>query len=98
MSEMDDPAAMYRAAVDVALTGEVGMAPDFDRRLQEEVWRLLCNDRDRLLTYCQRMGIVVTKLTTRQTLKSDKPIFELIVTGEDADTVRKLAGRDRPIR
>jgi hypothetical protein len=44
------------------------------------------------------MGIVVTKLTTRQTLKSDKPIFELIVTGEDADTVRKLAGRDRPIR
>jgi hypothetical protein len=98
MSEMDDPAAMYRAAVDVALTGEIGMAPDFDRRLQEEVWRLLCNDRDRLLTYCQRMGIVVTKLTTRQTLKSDKPIFELIVTGEDADTVRKLAGRDRPIR
>jgi hypothetical protein len=98
MSEMDDPAAMYRAAVDVALTGEVGMTPDFDRRLQEEVWRLLCNDRDRLLTYCQRMGIVVTKLTTRQTLKSDKPIFELIVTGEDADTVRKLAGRDRPIR
>jgi hypothetical protein len=98
MSEMDDPAAMYRGAVDVALTGEIGMAPDFDRRLQEEVWRLLCNDRDRLLTYCQRMGIVVTKLTTRQTLKSDKPIFELIVTGEDADTVRKLAGRDRPIR
>ncbi len=98
MSEMDDPAAMYRAAVDVALTGEVGMAPDFDRHLQEEVWRLLCNDRDRLLTYCQRMGIVVTRLTTRQTLKSEKPIFELIVTGEDADTVRKLAGRDRPIR
>ena len=98
MTEMDDAAAMYRAAVDVALTGEVGMAPDFDRHLQEEVWRLLCNDRDRLLTYCQRMGIVVTKLTTRQTLKSDKPIFELIVTGEDADTVRKLAGRDRPIR
>ena len=98
MTEMDDPAAMYRAAVDVALTGEVGMAPDFDRHLQEEVWRLLCNDRDRLLTYCQRMGIVVTRLTTRQTLKSDKPIFELIVTGEDADTVRKLAGRDRPIR
>ena len=98
MSEMDDPAAMYRAAVDVALTGEIGMAPDFDRRLQEEVWRLLCNDRDRLLTYCQRMGIVVTKLTTRQTLKCDKPIFGLIVTGEDADTVRKLAGRDRPIR
>jgi hypothetical protein len=98
MTEMDDAAAMYRAAVDVALTGEVGMAPDFDRHLQEEVWRLLCNDRDRLLTYCQRMGIIVTKLTTRQTLKSDKPIFELIVTGEDADTVRKLAGRDRPIR
>ena len=98
MSEMDDPAAMYRAAVDVALTGEVGMAPDFDRHLQEEVWRLLCNDRDRLLTYCQRMGIVVTRLTTRQSLKSEKPIFELIVTGEDADTVRKLAGRDRPIR
>jgi hypothetical protein len=98
MTEMDDAAAMYRAAVDVALTGEVGMAPDFDRRLQEEVWRLLCNDRDRLLTYCQRMGIIVTKLTTRQTLKSDKPIFELIVTGDDADTVRKLAGRDRPIR
>ncbi|MCX6393037.1 MAG: hypothetical protein WCN97_07985 [Thermoleophilia bacterium] len=98
MTEMDDAAAMYRAAVDVALTGEVGMAPDFDRHLQEEVWRLLCNDRDRLLTYCQRMGIIVTKLTTRQTLKSDKPIFELIVTGDDADTVRKLAGRDRPIR
>ena len=68
MSEPDDPAAMYRAAVDVALTGDVGFAPDFDRHLQEEVWRILCNDRDRLLTWCQRMGIVVTKLTTRQTL------------------------------
>ena len=51
MSEQDDPAAMYRAAVDVALTGDVGFAPDFDRHLQEEVWRILCNDRDRLLTF-----------------------------------------------
>jgi len=98
MTEPDDPAAMYRAAVDVALTGDVGMAPDFDRHLQEEVWRLLCVDRDRLLTFCQRMGIVVGKLTTRQTLKSDKPIFELVVHGDDADTVRQLAGRDRPLR
>jgi hypothetical protein len=88
MTEIDDAAAMYRAAVDVALTGEVGMCPDFDRHLQEEVWRLLCADRDRLLTF----------LTTRQTLKSEKPIFELIVHGEDADTVRQLAGRDRPLR
>ncbi len=98
MSDLDDPAAMYRAAVDTALTGEVGMCPDFDRHLQEEVWRLLCVDRDRLLTYCQRMGLVVGRLTTRQTLRSDKPIYELIMHGEDADTVRKLAGRDRPIR
>ncbi len=30
MTEPDDPAAMYRAAVDVALTGDIGMAPDFD--------------------------------------------------------------------
>ncbi|MFM9124286.1 MAG: hypothetical protein ACKOSO_03795, partial [Actinomycetota bacterium] len=88
MTEPDDPAAMYRAAVDVALTGDVGMAPDFDRHLQEEVWRLLCADRNRLLTFCQRTGIVVGKLTTRQTLKSDKPIFELVVHGDDADTGR----------
>ncbi len=98
MTEIDDAAAMYRAAIDVALTGEVGMAPDFDRHLQEEVWRLLCVDRDRLLKFCQRMGLIVGRLTTRQTLKSDKLIYELICHGEDADTVRKLAGRDRPLR
>ena len=44
------------------------------------------------------MGIIVGRLTTRQTLKSENPIFELIVHGDDADTVRQLAGRDRPLR
>lgn len=98
MTEIDEAAVLYREAVDRALAGEIGMCPDYDRRLQEEVWRLLSNDRDRLLTFCQRMGLVVGKLTTRQTLKSPDPLYELIVHGEDADTVRQLAGRDRPLR
>lgn len=98
MTEIDDAAAMYRVAVDVALTGEVGMCPDFDRHLQEEVWRLLCVDRNHLLKFCQRTGIIVGRMTTRQTLKSPKVLHELIVHGEDADTVRQLAGRDRPMR
>ncbi len=98
MTEIDEAAVLYREAVDVALTGDIGMCPDYDRRLQEEVWRLLSKDRDRLLTFCQRMGLVVGKLTTRQTLKSPDPLYELIVHGDDADTVRQLAGRDRPLR
>ena len=98
MTEIDDAAAMYRAAVDVALRGEVGLCPDFDRHLQEEVWRLLCCDRDALLKFCQRTGIIVGRLTTRKTLRSEKPLFELVVHGDDADTIRQWAGRDRPLR
>jgi len=98
VTDIDEAAVLYREAVDRALAGEIGMSPDFDRHLQEEVWRLLSTDRDRLLTFCQRTGIVVGRMTTRQTLKSPDPLYELIVHGDDADTVRQLAGRDRPLR
>jgi len=98
VTDIDEAAVLYREAVDRALGGEIGMSPDFDRHLQEEVWRLLSTDRNRLLTFCQRMGIVVGKVTTRQNLKSPDLLYEVVVHGDDADTVRSLAGRDRPLR
>ena len=66
---------------------------DFDRHRQETVWRLLSSDRQALLRFCQRQGISVGRMDTMQTLKSPKPLLQLIAHGHDADTVARWARR-----
>jgi hypothetical protein len=65
---------------------------------QEEVWRLLSADRDRLLTFARRHAITIGKLEVRKTLKSPQPVYELIATGRDARSVREYLGFERSQR
>jgi len=91
----DDYRGDYNDAVRKAIEGRIGFYPDFDQKRQEEIWRLLSTDRDRLLTFCRRQQITVGKLELRKTLKSPKPLYELIATGNDAQTVRDYLGVER---
>src|SRR5215212_7955998 len=85
----------YNQAIQQALDGRVGFYPAFDTKRQEEVWRLLSADRDRLLTFCRRHQITVGRLEVRKTLKSPRPLYELQAVGQDADAVRRYLGVDR---
>jgi hypothetical protein len=87
MAEEHDYREQYNQAVSKAVSGDVGAYPDFDRHRQETVWRLLSSDRQSLLRFCQRQGISVGRMETMKTLKSPKPLFQLIAAGLDADTV-----------
>jgi hypothetical protein len=91
----DDYRGDYNQAVAQALGGRIGFYPDFDTRRQEEIWRLLSADRDRLLTFCRRHEITVGKLELRKTLKSPKPLYELVAVGRDADAIREYLGVER---
>jgi hypothetical protein len=91
----DDYRGDYNQAVGQALDGRIGFYPDFDTRRQEEIWRLLSADRDRLLTFCRRHEITVGKLELRKTLKSPKPLYELVAVGRDADAIREYLGVER---
>jgi hypothetical protein len=93
VSEEHDYRAEYNEAVRRAIAGEVGLYRDFDRHRQETVWRLLSSDRQALLRFCQRQGISVGKMETMQTLKSPKPLLQLIAHGHDADTVARWSRR-----
>jgi len=93
MSDEHDYREQYNQAVTRAVAGEVGVYPDFDRHRQETVWRLLSSDRQSLLRFCQRQGISVGRMETMKTLKSPKPLFQLIAAGHDADTVAKWVRR-----
>jgi hypothetical protein len=93
VSEEHDYRAEYNEAVRRAIAGDVGFYRDFDRHRQETVWRLLSSDRQALLRFCQRQGISVGKMETMQTLKSPKPLLQLIAHGHDADTVARWARR-----
>jgi hypothetical protein len=93
VSEEHDYRAEYNEAVRRAIAGEVGVYRDFDRHRQETVWRLLSSDRQALLRFCQRQGISVGKMETMQTLKSPKPLLQLIAHGHDADTVARWIRR-----
>ena len=92
MSEEHDYREQYNEAIRRAVSGQVGVYPDFDRHRQEQVWRVLSADRQTLLVFCQRQGISVGRMETMQTLKSPKPLYQLIATGHDAQTVAKWAG------
>jgi hypothetical protein len=91
----DEYRESYNQAIQQALDGRVGFYPAFDTRRQEEVWRLLSADRDRLLTFCRRHQITVGRLEVRKTLKSSRPLYELQAVGQDADAVRRYLGVER---
>jgi hypothetical protein len=94
-SVTDDYRGDYAQAVQQAIDGRVGFYPDFDQRRQEEIWRLLSTDRDRLLTFCRRHEITIGRLELRKTLKSPKPLYELVAVGDDAESVRQYLGLER---
>jgi hypothetical protein len=64
---------------------------DYDRHRQEAVWRILSADRQALLRFCQRLGVTVGQMDSIKTLRSDKPLLQLIAHGHDADTIAKWA-------
>ena len=96
--DSEDYRGDYNQAIQAALDGQIGFYPDYDQRRQEEVWRLLSSDRDRLLTFCRRHQITVGRLELRKTLKSKKPLYELVATGRDANAVRSYLGISRTQR
>jgi hypothetical protein len=98
VDEAADYRGDYRQAMEQALAGKIGFYADFDRTRQEEVWRLLSADRDRLLTFARRRQITIGKLEVRKTLKSPKPVYELVAVGEDARSVREYLGLERSAR
>ena len=75
----------YKAAVDEALKGGVGVYGDFDQARQMESFRILSADRDRLLTFARREGLTTGHLETLKTLRSPKPLYQMVAQGE-ADT------------
>jgi len=92
VSEEHDYRAQYNEAISRAVAGQVGVYPDFDRHRQEQVWRVLSSDRQALLTFCQRHGISVGRMETMKTLKSPKPLYQLMAVGQDAKNVAKWVG------
>jgi hypothetical protein len=92
MSEEHDYRVQYAEAIARAVAGGVGVYPDFDRHRQETVWRVLSADRQALLTFCQRQNISVGRMETIKTLKSPKPLYQLMAVGHDAQTVAKWQG------
>lgn len=78
----------YRAAVDEALKGGVGVYADFDQARQMESFRVLSADRTRLLTFARREGLTTGHVETLQTLRSPKPIYQMVAQG--ADDTRKV--------
>ncbi len=75
----------YKAAVDEALKGGVGVYGDFDQARQMESFRILSADRTRLLTFARREGLTTGHVETLQTLRSPKPLYQMLAQG-DADT------------
>jgi hypothetical protein len=96
--ELTDYRGDFRAAIQHAVEGKIGFYADFDSTRQDEMWRLLSSDRDRLLTFARRLQITIGRLEVRKTLKSPKPLYELVATGADARAVREYLGRERSRR
>jgi hypothetical protein len=89
MTDEVDYRGNYKAAVEEALSGGVGVYADFDQARQMECFRVLSADRSRLLTFARREGITTGHVDTLQTLKSPKPLYQMVATGEeDARKVR----------
>ncbi len=91
----EDYRGSYKAAVDEAIAGGIGVYADFDRERQMECFRVLSSDRDRLLGFAKREGIMTGKVDTLQTLRSDKPLFQVIAVGDDTKKIRSYLMRLR---
>jgi hypothetical protein len=85
----------YKAAVDEALKGGIGVYADFDKARQMECFRVLSANRDTLLKFGSREGLTTGRLDTLQTLRSPKPLFQLIAAGDDTKKVRAYLMRLR---
>lgn len=84
----------YKAAVDEALKGGVGVYGDFDQARQMESFRILSGDRSRLLTFARREGLTTGHVETLQTLRSPKPLYQMVAQGEaDVKKVRAYLSR-----
>lgn len=84
----------YKAAVDEALKGGVGVYGDFDQARQMESFRILSADRSRLLTFARREGLTTGHVETLQTLRSPKPLYQMVAQGEaDTKKVRDYLSR-----
>jgi len=73
----------YKSAVDEALKGGVGIYADFDQARMMESFRVLSADRTRLLTFARREGLTTGHVETLKTLRSPKPLYQMIATGDD---------------
>src|SRR6476620_6742601 len=80
MSDEHDYREQYNEAIARAVAGQVGAYTAFDRH------------RQALLTFCQRQGISVGRMDTIKTLKSPKPLYQLMAVGHDAQTIAKWQG------
>lgn len=91
----DDYRGNYKAAVEEALAGGVGVYADFDMQRQMECFRILSADRDRLLKFAAREGMTTGKVDTLKTLKSPRTLFQMIAVGDDTRKVRGYLMRTR---
>ncbi len=89
----DDYRGSYKAAMEEALKGGVGVYADFDMSRQMECFRVLCSDRQRLLTFARREGLTTGKVDTLKTLRSPQPIFQMMAVGADTRKVRAYLDR-----
>ena len=83
----------YKAAVDEALKGGIGVYADFDQARQMESFRILSGDRDRLLTFARREHITTGHVETLKTLRSPKPLYQMVAAGDDTRRVRAYLER-----
>ena len=84
----------YKAAVDEALKGGVGVYADFDQARQMESFRILSADRTRLLTFARREGLITGHVETLKTLRSPRPLYQMVAQGEaDTKKVRSYVQR-----
>ncbi len=88
-----DYRSSYKAAVEEALAGGIGVYTDFDKERQQECFRVLSVDRDRLLTFARREGIMTGKVDTLKTLSSPKPLYQMVAVGDDTRKVRSYLQR-----
>lgn len=84
----------YKAAVEEARLGGIGVYADFDMTRQMECFRVLSSDRNRLLTFARREELTTGKVDTLKTLKGDT-LFQMMVVGEDTKKIRAYLQRIR---
>lgn len=83
-----DYRAQYKAAVEEAYKGGVGVYADFDQARQMESFRVLSCDRSKLLTFARREGLTTGHVETLKTLRSPDPLYQMVAQG--ADDTRKV--------